>query len=166
MDTLLSAALALLIPATFAAMVGCADDVDSMGEYYEFTFVDTVSAVPDGDTVHVVVIERPLPSNLQTIPYTVTDAAGMGDTTRVILTVLYGGYSPTPTPHKIAQTSADSIILRYDYAGSLAKHTATDVSNRMETSPRITFYSIRHVELQHPSTRQTTFRSLHINSRP
>ena len=140
---------------------GCSkDEGDSFGQYYEFTFADSVSAIVAGDSIHVMVIEAPITSSyLQTIPFEITDNAALVDTIKLKLTVLYGGYSSTPRPVRNVEVQGDSIILKYDrtafYRG-LGK--AVDITG-VETSPLPTYYSIQHVEILTSPNRNITFES-------
>ena len=155
---------ATLIIASVYLVTGCSrDDGDSFGTYYEFMFTDNVSAVVAGDTVHVVVYEVPVtPRYLQTIPFEGTDDASLGDTVRLKLSVLYGGYSATPSPNKAVQVGHDSLRLKYDRAAVLGGLAKTSGNAKLQTSPEITYYSIQAVEIFRRPGRHVTFVSMSI----
>jgi hypothetical protein len=156
----------VLTVAVIGLTVGCSTDDESLGHYYEFTFTDNIRAVIAGDSMHVLMIQTAdfTPKYLQAIPFRFTDQIGLRDTLEFKMTVLYGGYSPTPTPKSLVQQFHDSIIVKYDNAvydrstGFFKPATPTE-STGVQTSPRITYYSIQSVEILQSPDRHLTFES-------
>ena len=152
--------IAATLPLAFITLSCTTDSGDSFGPYYELTFADNVSAVVVGDSIHVTVLQVPVTSSyLQAIPFEVTEDPSLLDTVKMKLTVLYGGYSPTPTPTRQVEVQQDTVLLKYDrtaFHRGLAKGTGL---NMVETSPRPMYYSIQHVEILRAPGRYVSFAS-------
>ena len=155
----------MLTLAVIGVTAGCSTERDDFGPYYEFKFMDNIRAVIAGDSNHVVVIQTAETNKyLQAIPFQLADEIGLLDTVEFRMNVLYGGYSPIPTPERLVQQFHDSIIVKYAHAvhdrraGFLKRSTPTG-SEGVQTSPRITFYSIRSVEILKSPNRHITFES-------
>ncbi len=155
----------MLVLAVIGLTVGCSQDSNDFGHYYEFTFTDSIRTVVAGDSIHVLVIQSAgSHKHLQAIPFQITDATGLLDTLEFRMSVLYGGYAPTPTPIRLIQQFHDSIIVKYDHAvydrraGFLKPATPTG-SAEVRTSPRITYYSIQSVQILKSPNRHITFES-------
>jgi hypothetical protein len=147
---------------TFLCLLGgCSkDEGGTFGPYYQFNFADSVSAVVAGDSIHVIVIEAPVASwYLQAIPFEITDSAAMLDTVKLKLTVLYGGYSPAPSPTRNVEVQGDSFILKYDRTAFFRGLGKAVGINGVETTPLPTYYSIRYVDILTSPNRHITFES-------
>ena len=151
----------VLTLAVGSSMTGCfTDDGEDLGHYYEFAFTDDMRAVIAGDSIHVLVLQiATTPQYLQAIPVQLTDKVSLLDTVEFRMNVLYGGYSPTPTPNRLVQPFQDSIIVKYDRAAGFSKSGSPTGGAGVQTSPRITYYSIQSVEILKAPNRHIAFES-------
>lgn len=145
-------------------ITGCmSDGGDSTDTYYEFAFVDKVSTPLEGDTVHIILIQRPIHAgDIEVIPYELTEDANLGDTVKLSLRVFYGGYSPIPSPRKRIEVDGDSLRLYYDRAAVLPGLKKGDARTSTQNSPKITYYTIRGVGIAMAPGRRVTVKPLNI----
>jgi hypothetical protein len=140
------------------ALLGCADDGEDLGTYYEFSFTDDFSCVIAEDSVRLVVLQSTAYRNNGTPTLAMIPKAGLGDTIMLAFTVRYGGYASNPEPRRSLEVVADSIRVKYD--GAVSCHFCKPFAPvSVLTSPRNTYYVIDSVTALTAPGRTVAFQS-------
>lgn len=139
--------LSILFLVLLFGLTGCWQEDDDDFKYYESSYIDTVAYVVPLDSVHIEIIQSGLLSKLlDTIPHQIADDAGLGDTIRMVLSVNFGSYSPTPSPYEDISLFQDTLRLIYS-SFPLIKIAYLKENEILEanTSPALPYYSIQNV---------------------
>jgi hypothetical protein len=142
-------------------LVGCSKD--DFGQYYELTFTDSTSTIVFGDSVHILLTQ--VPSSLRVkahVPYEIREDSTLRDTIRLHLDVLFGSYSPTPSPHKEIIIRNDTLFLWYAHMqplGGFPKRSGYSSIAQIETSPVPVYYSVQKVIIRKSLHKYVTFES-------
>jgi len=156
-------AILLFVVGTFL-LIGCSKKEDDFGKYYELKFTDSTSTIVLGDSVHILLTQ--VPSSLKVkayVPYEIREDSTLLDTIRLNLDVLFGSYSPTPSPHKEIIIRNDTLFLWYAQMQPLSdfpKLSGYSSIVQIETSPLPVYYSVQKVIIRKSQNKYVTFESI------
>lgn len=142
-------------------VIGCTKNDEDFGQYFEFTYLDTTVGIIHTDSVHVVLSQLGRFKILSPVPFVLKGDSLLRDTIKFTFNVLYGGYGPTPHPVKQLIARNDTIFLWYANSVPINFPKAARINSisSIETSPRITYYSIQSVEITKSPNKFVTFES-------
>ncbi len=153
----------ILIPIFF---INCSDDGPDLGTYYQKSFVDSIYADIHVDSVHIIVEQFGLVEYVkEIIPYDIENNMSLNDTTKLILNVNFGSYSPTPNPKKELIITNDTLYLWYasrekpEISNLKKLHSNKNISG-IQTSPKLEYYSIEKATIKKSPTKKISFRSI------
>ena len=138
---------------------GCWKEGNDGFEYYESSFVDSISAVVEYDSVNIVITQAG-DQLKDTIPYEIINNSNLGNTIKLKMDVNFGSPSKIPSPFKKLQVNDDTIHLFYTpYQVTNYKLSKSLTITDAETEPKAIYYSVQKVYIRKSSNKQIWFQS-------